>query len=162
TDIPNIFSVTRILDEGVMGIMRRSGGFTEEQIQAVSDCGFGDTYNCYKKLLGGRDPRDAKELCESASVMQYVSKNTPPYYIIQSDADDAVPVGHALKLYIAMREAKADVELKIVPNANHGLCNDIDGNMDLSPVERIFSFFAEKLGIEGYDPNAYPPKTENY
>ena len=161
TDIPNVFSMTKSFDNSIKGMMQSSNKFTEEQIQAVSDCGFGDAYRCYKWLLGDKDPKDAKELCESASVMQYIDKNTPPYYIIQSDADDAVPVGHSLKLYIAMKESCADVELKLVPNANHGLCNDIDGNFDFSPVDRMFSFFGEKLKIEGYDPNAYPPKNNN-
>jgi acetyl esterase/lipase len=163
-DIFNIFSLIRSYENSLRGALRESGKFTEEQIQAACYCAFGDAYRCYTWLLGGKDPKDdkqAKELCDSASVMQYVNKNTPPFYVIQSDADDSVSVSHAYKIYLAMKEAGADIELKIVPNANHGLCNDMDGNYDFSPVNRMFGFFAEKLKIEGYDPADYPVKDNN-
>jgi len=163
TDIPSIFALTKNYDVAVRGIMENSGKFTPEQIETVSGHGFGDGYKIYKLFLGDREPLEAKELCESASVMQYVTEGMPPYYIIQSDADDAVPVGHALKLYIAMKEAGADVELKIVPYANHGLCNSaLFVPNDYATVDRIFDFYAEKMGIEGYDPGNYPKKDNNF
>ena len=159
TDIPSIFTMNRVLDNTVQETMRSTNQFTEEQIQLVSSHGFGGNYQTYKWLLGNKDPKDAKELCQSASIMPYVSRDMPPVYIIQSDADDAVAASHGFKLYIAMKEVNADVELRIVPNANHGLCNDIDGNYDFTPIDRIFTFFAEKLKIENY--GVYPPMTNN-
>lgn len=73
-----------------------------------------------QKLLGGplnKNPEKAR----LASPIEHVSKDDPPFLIVHGEKDNVVPVKHSRLLADALRKAGADVTLKVVPDAGHGV-----------------------------------------
>jgi acetyl esterase/lipase len=71
------------------------------------------------KNLLGENP--SKELVESLSNEKQVTKDTPPTFLAQTDADSAVPAENVLLFALALRKAKVPVELHIFEKGQHGL-----------------------------------------
>ena len=75
---------------------------------------YGSQYN----LLG----KDAdKELVKSLSNEKQVTPETPPTFILQTDADTVVPAENAVAFYLALRKAKVPAEMHIYQPGRHGL-----------------------------------------
>ncbi len=69
-------------------------------------------------LLG----KDAdKELVRSLSNEKQVTPQTPPTFLLQTDADTVVPAENAVAFYLALRKAKVPAELHIYQPGRHGL-----------------------------------------
>jgi acetyl esterase/lipase len=68
-------------------------------------------------LLGANaDPELAKSLSGELSV----TKDTPPTFIFQSNADKTVPAENATYYFLALRKANVPVELHVFENGAHG------------------------------------------
>ena len=75
---------------------------------------YGSQYN----LLG----KDAdKDLVKSLSNEKQVTPETPPTFILQTDADTVVPAENAVAFYLALRKAKVPAEMHIYQPGRHGL-----------------------------------------
>lgn len=72
-----------------------------------------------KKNLLGENPSD--ELVMSLSNETQVTKDTPPTFLAQTDADGAVPAENSLLYVLAMRKAKVPVEFHLFERGQHGL-----------------------------------------
>jgi len=73
------------------------------------------------KLLGG-DPRkdkDKAELAKKASPLTYITKDSPPFFIVHGDADMAVPYSQSERLLEALKKAGVEASLHTVKGGNH-------------------------------------------
>jgi acetyl esterase/lipase len=70
-------------------------------------------------LLGGRS-KDHYELYKRASPVEYVSKDAPPFLIVQGTADLLVPAIHSERLHDKLVAAGAKAELLTVKGKGHG------------------------------------------
>jgi len=71
-----------------------------------------------QNLLGANaDPQLAKRL----SGEQAVTRETPPTFIFQTNADEAVPAENATYYFLALRKANIPVELHVFENGPHGV-----------------------------------------
>ena len=69
-------------------------------------------------LLGDHaDP----QLAARVSGERAVTKNTPPTFIFQTDADKTVPAENAVYYYLALRKAGVPAELHVFERGPHGV-----------------------------------------
>ncbi len=71
------------------------------------------------RLLGGPFWK-LPGLCRQASPLSYVSKDDPPFLIMQGNKDPLVPMAHSQMLHDALTKAGVDSELVIIKGAGHG------------------------------------------
>ncbi|MBI5381649.1 MAG: alpha/beta hydrolase [Opitutae bacterium] len=71
------------------------------------------------KLLGGQ-PQENLEKAKRASPIAYVASTAAPMLIVHGTADPVVPVAQSQWFYDALKAAKADAQLHLIPNAKHG------------------------------------------
>lgn len=69
-------------------------------------------------LIGANAPAD---LARSMSLDTRVTKDTPPTFIFQTDADTTVPAENSVMYYLALRKAGVPAEMHIFKNGIHGL-----------------------------------------
>ena len=68
----------------------------------------------------------------SLSNEKQVTKETPPTFLFQTDADKTVPAENSLYFYLALRKAGVPAELHIFRPGQHGvgLAKDISGTSE--------------------------------
>jgi acetyl esterase/lipase len=94
-------------------------------------------------LLGGRS-RDKLELYKKASPVEYVSKDDPPFLIVQGTADLLVPAIHSERLHEKLTAAGVESKLVTVKGKGHGW-----GGPDAArTTETAIQFLAEQLREE--------------
>ncbi len=71
-----------------------------------------------RKWLG--DKADDREFANSVSPVNYVSKDSPPVFIVHGDADPIVPISHSETLYQKLLAAGVKTEFQIVKGGLHG------------------------------------------
>jgi acetyl esterase/lipase len=86
------------------------------------------------KLLG--TSKGIKARAVKANPITFVSEKAPPFLIMHGDGDRLVPLQQSRILESALKKARAQVELRVVPGADHGLFND---HGSLRAVEQFFS-----------------------
>jgi acetyl esterase/lipase len=91
-------------------------------------------------LLGGR-ARDHRELYKRASPIEYVSKDDPPFLIVQGTADLLVPAIHSERLYDKLAAAGVEAELVLVKGKGHGW----GGDLAARTTETVIRFLNEQL-----------------
>jgi acetyl esterase/lipase len=72
-------------------------------------------------LLGEKPP---PELIEQWSVEKHVRTNTPPVFLVATEADKSVPVENTLMFYQALRKAGVPAEMHVYAQGSHG--NSLD------------------------------------
>ncbi len=93
---------------------------------------FGEPYThrgSQENLIG----KDASpDLVRSLSNEKQVTKETPPTFLFQTDADKTVPAENSLYFYLALRKAGVPAELHIFRPGQHGvgLAKDISGTSE--------------------------------
>jgi acetyl esterase/lipase len=85
--------------------------------------------------LIGRQPDEA--LARELSNELQVTPETPPTFLLQTDADRVVPAENAVAFYLALRRAGVPAELHIYQNGRHGL--------GLAPNEAGMSTWPDRL-----------------
>jgi acetyl esterase/lipase len=102
---------------------------------AVIDCSesFSHKGSC-KSLLG--DNPDPK-LADYLSNEKQVTTQTPPTFLFQTDADQAVPAENSVSFYLALRKAHVPAELHIYERGQHGV--------GLAPKDLILSSWPLRL-----------------
>lgn len=145
------------------------GGYSEQssRVQAVIDM-FGPTdlaaYSPDKLAVGiaeavfGVRPGDPLGVLVKASPVTYVTRDAPPFLILQGDKDDIVPFGQSQTLYDRLRSAGANATLVTVKNAGHGFV-PVGGvpNPNIIEIRDIITnFLQQHLGNAGNDARLFP------
>ena len=76
--------------------------------------------NSNASRLFGKDIRDAVDLANSISPLWNVSKNNPPFLIMQGDQDPYVVPDQSVRLHKKQKEVGAPSELYMIKGAGHG------------------------------------------
>jgi acetyl esterase/lipase len=84
-------------------------------------------------LIGG-SPEQNKEKALAASPITYVSKDDPPFLIIQGENDITVPVSVTQSFYAALKAAGVDATLEIAAGRGHG----VGGRMFRPMIKNFF------------------------
>lgn len=89
-------------------------------ITDVWDWGYGSnvTSKSASRWLG--DKKDDKKFAASVSPINYVTKNSPPTFIVHGDADPTVPYQQSVDLHKKMKDAGVITEFITVPGGLHG------------------------------------------
>jgi acetyl esterase/lipase len=90
-------------------------------------------------LLRG-DPRKAKDkaaLARKASPLTYITKDSPPFFIVHGDKDTSVPYSQSELLLKALKKAGVEAALHTVKDGNHASPHKFD--------EKAFQFFEKHL-----------------
>lgn len=93
------------------------------------------------KLFGGRF-WEKPGMCRQASPLSYVSKDDPPFLIMQGDKDPLVPMVQSEMLDKALRRAGVDSKLIIMKGCGHGFPIP-------DALKTVADFFDEKFGQRG-------------
>ncbi|MCG5468134.1 alpha/beta hydrolase [Micromonospora sp. LAH09] len=100
-----------------------------------------DAADSPESLLIGAALTEHPELGRAASPVTYVTAQAPPMLLVHGDQDVVVPVGQSEELATALGAVGAEVELSVVPGADHCF-----GGVPLEPVVRdSLAFFARVL-----------------
>ncbi len=78
------------------------------------------------KLLGGDPRKDKAELAKKASPLTYITKDSPPFFIVHGDADTTVPYSQGQLLLEGLKKAGVDATLYTVKGGNHGAVHQQD------------------------------------
>lgn len=80
---------------------------------------FSKTDSPTSQLIGG-PAAENKEKAEKANPINYISKDTPPFYIVHGDKDPQVPINQSELLYSALKKKGIDVSFDIIKDGGHG------------------------------------------
>jgi acetyl esterase/lipase len=78
------------------------------------------------KLLGGDPRKDKAELANKASPLTYITKDSPPFFIVHGDNDTTVPYTQGELLLNALKKAGVKATLYTVKGGNHGSVHQQD------------------------------------
>lgn len=114
-------------------------------ITDVWDWGYGTnvTSKSATKWLG--DKANDKKFAMSVSPVNYVSKNSPPVFIVHGDADPTVPYQQSVDLHKKLLEAGVKTEFITVEGGLHGKF-DKDKNAE---INKKIAAFLTGLGLVG-------------
>jgi acetyl esterase/lipase len=99
---------------------------------------FNTSADPYSTLLGVPLASDS-EKGASASPVHYVSKDNPPFLILQGTADALVPFAQSAEFYNALKNAGVDATLQRFPGSGHG-----GPAFLLPPVQKLIKAFFDK------------------
>ncbi len=111
-------------------------------ITDVWDWGYGKdiTSSSATKWLGSK--KADKNFAASVSPINYVTKNTPPIFIVHGDADPTVPIQQSIKLFEALKKANVETEMITVEGGLHGKFEK-ETNSEIN--KKIISFINKHL-----------------
>lgn len=89
------------------------------------------------------DKANDKEFAMSVSPIHYVTKNSPPTFIVHGDADPTVPYQQSVDLHKKFLEAGVKTEFVTVPGGLHGKF-DKEKN---SEINKAIATFLKELGL---------------
>lgn len=89
------------------------------------------------------DKANDEDFVKSVSPINYVTKDSPPTFIVHGDADQTVPYQESVKLYKAYQDAGVKSEFMSVPGGGHGKFT-VEQNREVN--SRIVAFL-KSLGI---------------
>lgn len=96
--------------------------------------------NAVSVMLGGT-PQDNREQARLSDPMSFIDGQDPPFLIMHGDKDNLVPLQLSQQFERALREAKVDVTLDVIPGAGHG-----DGFWGVPGIYgKVLAFFDKTL-----------------
>lgn len=72
------------------------------------------------RLIGGAVENNRDRVAR-ANPVNYISKDTPPFYLLHGDRDKLVPIRQSELLHAALKEAGIPVHFEIVPGKGHAV-----------------------------------------
>src|SRR5204863_7897192 len=84
------------------------------------DWGYGPNIRSKSATNWLGDKADDKSFAASVSPMTYVTKNSPPVFIVHGDADPTVPYQQSVDLHKKLLEVGVKTEFITVPGGKHG------------------------------------------
>jgi acetyl esterase/lipase len=145
----------------LLGLTDASAGFDvgeyldqSSRVQAVVDM-FGPTdlitllsgarrvfVRVVQRVFGTTSKDDPKLV--RASPLSYVSKDAPPFLILQGDEDYLVPVSQSQELYDRLKAVGANAHLVIIKNAGHGFLPHGTMNPSRAELTKMIADFFDK------------------
>lgn len=110
-----------------------AGGWEKDPTQIVKDV-FGDAAGT------------ASDVLVKASPVTYVSRDDPPFLILQGDADHSVPASQSQELAAKLTAAGVPAQLVMVRGGPHGLADPKESPAPQALVAMIVDFFTKTLG----------------
>jgi len=89
-------------------------------ITDVWDWGYGPNITSKSATRWLGDKASDKAFAASVSPLTYVSKNSPPVFIVHGDADPTVPYQQSVDMHKKLKEAGVKTEFLTVPGGLHG------------------------------------------
>ncbi len=78
------------------------------------------------KLLGGDPRKDKVDLARKASPLTYITKDSPPFFIVHGDNDTTVPYSQGELLLDALKKAGVNATLYTIKGGNHASPHQYD------------------------------------
>jgi acetyl esterase/lipase len=97
-----------------------------------------------QSVFGTSDPKSP--ILARASPVSWISRDDPPFLILQGDHDTVVPLSQSQEFYTRLTGAGVDTMLVVVKNGTHGL----NGSPDMQPTRQdltkmLVDFFVKHL-----------------
>ena len=92
------------------------------------------------RLIGGAVDQN-RDLVARANPVNYISKDTPPFYLLHGDRDKLVPIRQSELLHAALKQAGIPVHFEIVPGKGHAIGPPPDA------VPKLNEFLQRHLGL---------------
>ena len=108
-------------------------------IMDVWDWTYGPEHKSSSPAFWLGDNAQNEAFIKSVSPISYVTKNSPPIFIVHGDADPTVPYQQSVYLYKKLQELGVKSEFFTVPGGLHG---KFDKNKNAEINEAIFKFIA--------------------
>ncbi len=86
------------------------------------------------KIFLGGNPEEKHELADEASPVTHAHKGCPPFLIMHGADDTIVPVEQSQELAKALKSARSNCTLEIIPGANHNFASP-------KTINRVIQFF---------------------
>ncbi len=149
----------------LLGVTDRSAGFEGDEgygdqssrVQAVVDMfgpadltapGFVQNTQGISQAVFGVPANSSSDVLKKASPITYVSKDDPPFLVVQGAQDTVVPLSQSREFVARLKAAGVPVIFIVVRNAGHGLAPTEQGPMTPNPVAVLGSvadFFTATL-----------------
>lgn len=94
------------------------------------------------RLVGGPVETNRDRVAR-ANPVNYISQDTPPFYLLHGDRDKLVPIGQSELLHLALRQAGIPVHFEIIPGQGHAI------GPPPAAVPKLNSFLWQHLGLGG-------------
>ncbi len=94
------------------------------------------------RLIGGAVAENRDRVAR-ANPANYVTKDTPPFYLLHGDRDRLVPIRQSELLHAALKQAGVPVHFEIVPGRGHAIGPPPEA------VLRLKDFLDQHLGLAG-------------
>jgi len=134
-DTPNISSKV----QAVCDFFGPSDLLTMSSQDAFSQVQHDDPSSPESQLVGGPIQQNVDKAL-SASPVNYITPDDPPFLIVHGDNDPLVPIGQSWELYGTLQKAGVKATMHLVPNGGHG---DHFDPKEIGPLVR--DFFAQSL-----------------
>lgn len=92
------------------------------------------------RLIGGAVEQNRDRVAR-ANPVNYISKNTPPFYLLHGDRDRLVPIRQSELLHSALKQAGIPVHFEVVPGKGHAIGPPPDA------VPKLNDFLRQHLGL---------------
>lgn len=92
------------------------------------------------RLIGGA-VEENRDRVARANPVNYISKDTPPFYLLHGDRDKLVPIRQSELLHTALKQAGIPVHFEIVPGKGHAI------GPPSAAVPKLNSFLQQHLGL---------------
>jgi acetyl esterase/lipase len=94
------------------------------------------------RLIGGAVEQN-RERVARANPVNYISNNTPPFYLLHGDRDRLVPIHQSELLHAALQRAGVPVHFEVVSGKGHAIGPPPEA------VPKLNSFLRQHLGLHG-------------
>ncbi len=93
----------------------------------------------------GKEFSEAPDLWAEASPIHWIDGSEPPFLLIHGTKDTMVPVSESENFAAALKKAKVDVELLLIPEANHLFIthNQLSSSENVQSLEAMEAFLAK-------------------
>lgn len=122
---------------------------------AANGLGNADRLYFLERFVGGPLPL-RNDRVQMANPINYVTHETPPFFIVHGDADPVVPIQQSELLVSALEEAGVPVEFHIIRGGGHGRSPAFASD---ALFAELVSFLDRSLGIDR-TPTPEPPPSE--
>jgi acetyl esterase/lipase len=109
-----------------------AGGWSSDPRQVITD-------------VFGSPPGSTAEVLKNASPVTWISRDDPPFLILQGDADQTVPAAQSQELAARLQAAGVPATLVMVKGGPHGLANPKEQPTPDQLTKQIVDFFTTTL-----------------
>ena len=97
----------------------------------------------------GGPPHEASEAFAAHSPSTFAHRATTPTLILQGEADDRCPIGQGEQMFVALKQARCEVEFARYPGGSHAMLRVGPPSHRLDFLERLLGWFTTYLNMPG-------------